>query len=169
MRLTYETDVIREKIAGEPFLIEGEEIIEEGKIGLPPSMIIISIIVCFFPPIFIGWGVLLFGAVYWMKGKNGVWLTNKRVVSFTRVPFSKQYSIQSYPLHQISRIRMKRVSDGYDFLDRIFRIGDIQIFVKDQSIVQGSITDLKKIRPFMRKIEEAIEEIGGGEEKVTNS
>ncbi len=47
MRLSYATDVIREKIAGPPFLIGGETLDYEARHGLSPTIFVISIVITF--------------------------------------------------------------------------------------------------------------------------
>lgn len=144
MRLNYEDDVIREKVAGPPFLLDGESVELNGKIGTPASIVIVSIILTVVPPFF--WGVLLFFIVRYIRRTSGYWVTDRRIVYWTKVPFSKQFSVQSAPLEKVSRVRRTPLSTSFvtKLFDRMMGVDDIQIFVNDSSIVQMSLLDVKK-------------------------
>jgi len=146
MRLSYATDVIREKIAGPPFLIEGETITYEARRGLSPSMLVIAIAITFVPPFL--WGPGLFLLMWFHRRYSKTWVTNKRVVSFQKIPFSKQYALTSIPLGEITKIRRAPITtDFFELLtkpiERLLGIDDVIIFVRDSNWVQCSITDVK--------------------------
>lgn len=146
MRQAYATDVIREKIVGPPFLIEGETVEYEARHGFSPTMLVICIVVTFIPPFF--WGVGLF-VIMWFKVKySGAWVTNKRLVDFKKIILSKQYAVTSIPLSEISKIRRAPIGgDLFELvakpIERLLGIDDVQIFVRDANWVQCSITEVK--------------------------
>lgn len=159
MRLHYETDVIREKVAGEPFLLPGEELKYQAKIGIPASMVFWSIMALFLPP-FLIWGVLLFGIAAYSRRVDGVWVTNQRVVYYTKFPFSKSYNVQSVPLAQIAKVRLAPIASEFpaSVLDRLLGVGDLQVFVHDSSWAQLSMVDIKKPKELMRALQALIAE-----------
>jgi hypothetical protein len=146
MRQSYATDVIREKIAGPPFLIEGETLDYEVRHGISPAMAIVAVVLTFIPPFI--WGPGLYLLMHFQKKSGGAWVTNKRLVDFQKLPFSKQYAVTSIPLGEITKIRRAPIRVSiFDLItkpiERLFGIDDIQIFVRDSNWVQCSITDVK--------------------------
>jgi len=152
---------MREKIAGPPFLIEGETLDYEARHGLPPTMLVISIVITFIPPFL--WGPGLFLLMWFHKKHGGAWVTNKRLVDYQKVPFSKQYAVTSIPLSEITKIRRAPIGkDIFELLtkpiERLLGIDDVQIFVRDSNWVQCSITDVKapaKLIAHVRKVTNA--------------
>lgn len=146
MRLSYATDVIREKISGPPFLIEDEVLGYEARHGLSPTLFVISIVITFIPPFL--WGPIFLLFNWHHRRHRGTWVTNKRLVSYQKLLFSKQYAVTSIPLGEITKIRLAPLSlDIFDRLaklvERFLGIDDVQVFVRDQNWVQCSITDVK--------------------------
>lgn len=138
--------MIREKIAGPPFLIEGESLDYEARHGISPIIVIIAAALTFIPPFL--WGPGLYLLMYFQKKNDGAWVTTKRLVDFQKIPLSKQYAVTSIPLDEITKIRRAPIGGSpFDLvtkpLERLFGIDDIQIFVRDSNWVQCSITDVK--------------------------
>lgn len=153
MRETYATEVIREKTAAPPFMIEGETLEFEAIHGMSPLMTIISVILTFVPPFV--WGPALYLFMRYQNKHSGVWVTNKRLVNYVKLPFSKQFAVTSIPLGEIRRIRRVPLSTNgvLQLLDRVFGIDDIQVFVKDKSFVQCSVTDVKSPNKLIQYVE----------------
>lgn len=159
MRQTYDTDFIKEKVADAPFLLDGESI---GFLARPAFSLIhwvMVIILTFVPPFF--WGILAFLVLRHQKKHGGVWVTNKRLVHFEKVPFSKTYQITSIPLHQITSIKKASLTGGpsdliADLCNRMLGIADLKIFVKDSAWVQHSMTDLKPAGALIRYVDKVI-------------
>ena len=126
---------------GDPFLIEEETIEINAKHGFPITILVISIVLTVIPPFI--WGVGVFLLVRHSNKHNRTWVTNKRLVNFKKVPFTKKYEVTSIPLGEITKIRHARGGGILSLFDRLFGVGDLQVFVKDSKWVQCSIEDVK--------------------------
>lgn len=159
MREHYSTDIIKEKVTDAPFLLEGESIGFSAKPAFSFFHWVAVIILTFVPPFF--WGLLLFLVLRHQKQHGGVWVTNKRLVHFEKVPFSKTYKVASIPLDQITKIKKASLggspSDVFlDLLNRIVGIADVKVFVKDSAWVQHSMTNIKPAGALIKYVDSVI-------------
>ena len=160
--LNYLNSVIRERTAEGAFLLEGEELKYQARVGIAPTLYVVAVVLLFLPP-FVIWGPLFLGAAYWVKKTESIWVTNKRVVHSAKWPFSN-YSVVSMPLNQISMVR-RRFLSGFvsGIFDSLFHIGDIQIHLQAKLLPQLTLTDVKDPRALMRAIKSVSAEIVEGE------
>ena len=159
MRQQYSTDIIKEKVTDAPFLLEGESIGFSAKPAFSFFHWIAVIILTFIPPFL--WGLGLFLMLRHQKKHGGVWVTNKRLVHFEKVPFSKTYNVTSIPLDQITRIKKASFGGGpsdliLDLLNRIVGIADLKVFVKDSAWVQHSMTNIKPAGALIKYVDSII-------------
>lgn len=150
-RETYATHVIVETHEGPPVLLEGESIEINAKHGFPPTMVVCSVFAFFAPP-FVIWGLLALLILFTMRHQkkyNGVWVTNKRFVEFTKRVFSKnKYDVTSIPLGEIRDIRHSNASR----LDRLFGVGDFEVFVKGSKVATCTILEIKSPGQIIKHI-----------------
>lgn len=158
MRLSYDSDVIRERVAGPAFLIENETIQYVGRVGLPASVVVIAAFAALVPPWFI-WGALLLYLAHRARRTNGLWITNRRLVYFEKDPFSKSYMVQSVPLHQIRTLRFTSLAASGGFLrlvDRLLGVADLQVLVHDSSWVQVTMVDIKNPKAVIAALKASV-------------
>src|SRR5690349_19072635 len=104
----YSSDIVVETIAVEPFLLPDEVIRIRGKKSMPPSVVLLGLVFCFIPPFIFGPSIFVFAYLLGNK-RSGVWITNLRMVDYTKSPFRGRYSIQSIPLADIESIRVAKL------------------------------------------------------------
>jgi len=136
MKQQYATDIIKEKVTEAPFLLQGESIGFSAKHAFSPFHWLMVIILTFVPPFV--WGLALFLMLRHQKEHGGVWVTNKRLVHFEKVPLSKTFHVTSIPLRQITWIKKASLGGSpsdliADLLNRMLGIADLKVFVKDSA------------------------------------
>lgn len=164
-RLAYDTDVIREKTAEGPFLLDGEHIKYETSKAIPASVYVIAAIALVVPPLFILWSALIIGFPYYSATHSKIWITNKRVVHSVKVWPGGNFSVMSIPLSQIRVLRRTLRRAGYllGFLDRQFGSGDIEVFLKDKMLPQALMSDVKEPGKLISAVKAISAELVEGE------
>lgn len=150
MQETHETHVIRERIAGPPSLLPGEQIEFEATHGFAPTLIGLCIVGTLIPPFI--WGLLLLFGGWHQKKHNRTWVTDRRVVYFTKPLLSRQYLVISVPLAKVREAR--RLPRGcLSLLDQLLGVADVHVFVDDSRFAQCSISDVKSPEVLIQEIE----------------
>lgn len=153
-KLEYATDVIREKTADGPFLLDGEELRHESSIAIPPSLWAFGIILLIIPPLwpFLIIIAIMIGATYYLHKHTKLWITNKRIVYSQRQLFGG-YLVSSVPILEIKLVRRRFLMGFFSgLLDRLFGVSTFQILVKGKLLPQLLVTDVKDRGAFLKTI-----------------
>lgn len=162
--IAYDKDVIREKTADGPFLVEGEEIRYQSVFAVPPSTYLLALIMLFVPPLFILWSAIIFGLSLRMTKRKTLWLTNRRLVYSIPPTLGGSFTVVSIPISEIRVIR-RRFLVGFVFglIDRIFGVSTIQVHVKGKLLSQLLIPNIRDASTLLKTIKSISSELVEGE------
>lgn len=161
--IAYDKDVVREKTADGPALLDGEEIRHESAFAIPPSMYLCALIVLFVPPLFIVWSAIVLGLAFRIRKYKKLWLTNKRLVYSTK-PLVGAFTVVSIPISEIKFIR-RRFLAGFvaGMIDRMFGVSTIQVHVKGHILSQLLIQHVTNAETLLKTVKSISAELVEGE------